>query len=540
MLYARAVRKARCRSTVVASVFLVGFIDAGNALAEPYPIAAANPVEVKILAEENRPAWELATRAERVLEAGQLEKAADLYAQSRLAAPRSGFVPRRHCELLIALGRKEQAVEACGQALRHGGNVVDLRVNVAALTSGPGLPTVDEIINAIIMADGAQTQLPGKPWGYAAWADIGRRIGDQEMMQINLAALDRLAPEHHETLRAKALAPRSFRWLKTVGWATLGLIGLVAALRSLSRAARKARLRPDPQVALLAVTVVGLLTASPTLAGATQAPAGPVAPLVGESLGDMPINKADPEKSIPTPEQANRNPVQFAYWLMDMAGQAEDAEQKKNWRGAIKYYRALAKAVPEKSITYAKICRAYEELGERANGLQACRDALGRQGARADDYSRYVRLLLDHNGVVTANERAEVTQIMKHLRSEASNSLEAEEIQCFLGVRTQDVKMLESCVTALIAAAPYDPRTVAYHWALATAKGNFDEAAGLLERAKSAGVKPERIAEMEATIASGRTRQRLPMVGGAILGATGLAFLFIRKRTAGSSSRPKR
>ena len=68
-------------------------------------------------------------------------------------------------------------------------------------------------------------------------------------------------------------------------------------------------------------------------------------------------------------------------------------------------FGALAKAVPDRSVSYGKMCAAYEALGERDHGLESCRDALGRQGVRVEDFSRYVRLLLDHQGPATSAEQ---------------------------------------------------------------------------------------------------------------------------------------
>ena len=515
------------RSIVALAIGVLGYLAAARSIAaEPYPLPAANPVEIQILNEQNRPAADLVKRAEAALVAGHLERALQVYTEASRAAPRSGPLHRRRCELLTALGRKVQALEACKLALRDGGNVVDLRVNVAAMLSGPGMPTSDTVISSTAMADGAQRQLPGKPWGYAALADIARRIGDEKMMRTNLAALESLAPGHYETLRAKALAPPSWRWLKVAGWGAFLLVTLLALSRTAIRWFRRARLDAAPQIALLLLT---LTVAAPTAVLAAEPPAPPPGPLISDRLSDLPIDESDPEKSIPTPEQANRDPLQFGYWLMDMASLAEEAEKKQDWRSAIRYYQALVKTVPDKSISYGKLCNAYERLGERDNGLRACRDALSKPGARGDDYSRYTRLLLDHPGAVTAAEQTEVADIIKHLRQDGTSPLNADEIQCFLGARMQDLEMLEGCVTALIAAAPDDPRTITYHWTLAMGKRQYDDAARLMERAKIAGVKPERISEMQAILKSAQARGRMPLFGGAIIGVAGLAFLVFRR-----------
>jgi hypothetical protein len=385
------------------------------------------------------------------------------------------------------------------------------------------------------MADGAQRQLPGKPWGYAAWAEIARRIGDQALLKLSMKELERLAPDHYETRRARALAPHSFGWARAAGWIVLLSVVALGLYRDLSSARRRRR-PAGPQVAFVLLLAAGLLLAPPDAAiAAPPAPPPPAAqppelmgPPSAERLSDIPIDKRNPESSIPTPEQANANPVQFGYWLMDMATQAEEAEKKKDWRSAIGFYRALARAVPEKSVSFAKICRAYEELGERENGLSTCRLALGKEGAGADDYSRYVRLLLSHPGPVTSAERDEVSEIVKHMRQDPAAGLGALDVQCQLAVRTGDVPTLQECVSALIAAAPQDPRTVSYHWALAVAKRDFPEAARLVQRARTAGVTDDGIAQMEDLLQRWQARRRWPLWGGVIVAVAALVFLLFR------------
>jgi len=74
---------------------------------EPLPPAPA--VEVERLNEQSPAAAALARKAEAALASGQLEQAAEIYAQAPQAAPQSGMPHRRHCELLTRLGRREPA-----------------------------------------------------------------------------------------------------------------------------------------------------------------------------------------------------------------------------------------------------------------------------------------------------------------------------------------------------------------------------------------------------------------------------------------------
>ena len=205
-----------------------------------------------------------------------------------------------------------------------------------------------------------------------------------------------------------------------------------------------------------------LAAAGATLAGAqaarAQTPANPALDPSSlkppEQLGQIPIDKLDPQRSIPTPEEASRNPLQFGYLLMDLATQAELAEKRGDFADAVRYYQALARAVPHRSISYGKMCAAHEALGNRDEGLAACRSALGREGVRLEDHHRAVRLLLGGPGPLQAADREDVLAIASHLRRDPATTLAAHEVQCQLATRIEDAKMLEACVAGLTAAAP--------------------------------------------------------------------------------------
>jgi hypothetical protein len=210
---------------------------------EPLPLPALSAAELQRLEGQNAAVVGFAQKAEAAIAAGQLDRAADLYAQARQGNPRHGLPHRRHCEVLTRLGRREPALAACKLALQWGAGVADLRAAVGAIVSADRPLTLDEVADATILATGARRLLPGQPHGYAAFADIARRIGDQEMLRANLAELERWAPGHPETLRARALMPRSFDWLRSaVALALLALL-VAAAIRGLQRPSSRAALR---------------------------------------------------------------------------------------------------------------------------------------------------------------------------------------------------------------------------------------------------------------------------------------------------------
>src|SRR4051812_45708366 len=67
------------------------------------------------------------------------------------------------------------------------------------------------------------------------------------------------------------------------------------------------------------------------------------------------IDEEHPERSVPTPEQALKNPLEMGYLVMDLVARAEAASQRGDHAAAVRYYAAIAKAVPERSVSYTKM-----------------------------------------------------------------------------------------------------------------------------------------------------------------------------------------
>lgn len=539
-----------------AIIAAIGLLSGDGVRADSWPLAVAPAVDVDRLRAVNPAAAALASQAEAAIAGSRLSEALALYEQAARMAPRSGLPDRRRCELLTALGQRDSAIEACNLATTYGGSVRDLRAAAGAVISGPRPPTSDQVVTAFSIATGAQRLLPAQPYGYAALADIARRIGDGAMLAANVESLQHYAPTHDETQRAQALRPGAHRGLRLAAWA----IVLLAALAAVGSAIRRRLGRGRQQVLGTPPTGLGqralsMLVACTALAGsplvlaasppATAAPSpaadeaepAPMPTRPPEQLGSYPIDDANPSAHLPTPEEANANPLQFGYLLMDLATKAELAEKRKDYGGAVRYYLALAKAVPNRSVSYGKMCRNLELMGDRDNGLWACREALGREGVRVDDYQRYVRLLLDHKGPVTAAETSEVNDIAKHLREDAATNSAADEIDCQLGARTSDIRILTACVAGLTAVSPKDPKTISYQWVLAVEKQDYDEATRLMRKATSAGLKPEGAVKMEEMLRAKKLRSRMPLLGaGILLGLGGVVVVILRLRKRASQT----
>jgi tetratricopeptide (TPR) repeat protein len=509
------------------------------------PLPAAHELEIRDLGRASRPAADLVIRAEAALKQNHLAEADQLLVQARQVVPDSGFLARRHCEVLAALGRRDEALEACKVANHRIGSVVELRASVGAVMAGAGPFTMDMFSDANMMASGAQRLRTDLPWGYAAFADIAKRLGDREMMRINVAELERVAPEHGETKRAVASLPPRWLWARGVGWAALLLATISAVAQSASRRGARNKARPGRSAAAVIVVCLASLSQSPHAAAApasklaAQPPAAPDdVPKAEDKFSAFQVNDEDPAGHLPTEAQANGNPLQFGYLLMDLSAKAQAAVAKGDHKAAIKYYQALSKAVPGKSVSFSRTCREYEALGDRTAALAACREALGRSGVEVEDYDRYVRLTLDHPGAVTAVEKEDIVEIIKHLRASPSTRASASDLECQLAARLGDVKLLETCVADLLVTAPRQSRTVTYQWSLALHKGDAGAATRLIEQAKKAGVQSPGIAKMVEATAALRAHRRLPIVGLLIAAAAlilGLYFWRTRAQGAGPS-----
>jgi tetratricopeptide (TPR) repeat protein len=518
------------------------------------PLPAALSIELRELGFASAGAAELAGRGEAALKTNRLQDAERLFAQARQAAPGSGFPARRHCEILTALGRRDEALAACKVAMSSIGSVVELRASVGAMLLGPEAPTVERFADAYLLASGAQQQRTDLPYGYAALLDIGRRLGDRQMMMTNLSEMQRVAPDHGETKRAEAALPTRGLWWRGMGWAALLAVTLAAAVRSLigrssikgsaiARGPSGERLRSARglPIALVVIGVGALgatlpataLAAPPVLVGKGPAKAASAASKPADGSDEVPqadrlsafaVNDADPEGHLPNAAQANGNPLQFGYLLMDLSAKAQAAANQGDHKAAIKYFRALAKAVPGKAIAHARLCREYEALGDRAAALDACRSALARPGVQADDFDRYVRLTLDHPGDVTRAEKDDLRAVIDHLRAGKDTRVTAADLECQLAARIDDVVMLDACVRELVAAAPRSPRTVTYDWRLALQRGDAARAAHLIERAREVGVQAPGIAKMVEATQARQARWRTPLSASLLVTAALLAI----------------
>jgi hypothetical protein len=289
---------------------------------------------------------------------------------------------------------------------------------------------------------------------------------------------------------------------------------------------RKHRLSFGPVTALLFAAAAG-----PAGAHAAEQ-ARPGLPNASQLSTLFSINDRDPESSVPTPKQRDGNPLEFGYFVQDLLAKAEIATKKQDHQAAIRYYRALAIAVPDRAAVWSKLCEAYEIVQDRGRALGACKYAMDREGGALLDYQRFVRVMLKKEGDLSPEERTLLNEVLAHLDQQPDLATEAAHLRCESAVKMKDQAAMGSCTAALAKLAPEDPKTIVFQWSYAVMRGDRAEAARLVEQAKRAGVTVEGIEQMSNVTVAGRwwsSPATAVALGGALLFAL---FLLGRRLTA--------
>jgi hypothetical protein len=448
--------------------------------------------------------------AEELIRVGKLKEAEDLLRGASAAVPKSPILARRHCEVLTELGERERAIAKCRDMMPNAGwpTAMDYRAYAGALMSGSSLPTPDEVAVAVRSASAARN-LVGQPFSDAAFCDIAHRLGDDLMFDKCIETLEREAPNHYETKRWASVKKSSAVWPLLLGWGLVALAGMVTLVHALLK-----KFRPQLLLRLTGalLTSVAVLTSGSTAVAQAAAPpervpAGqPLPPGAKDDdykwqLSQFRINHDNPEASLPNVEARNAHPLEFGYLLQDLASEAAYAEKRGDDRAAVKYWRAIAKAVPDSASGFSKACKAYYRLGELEPARDYCSRTLNLPGVTVGDYALYGELMTSKPGKPTALDIADVDAVIKHLRGIEGGALLAEQVQCQLGIQIEDPKRLETCTKALAKATPNDPQTLIFQWSYAMLRKDFGEAKRVVLAMKKTSVKPEAIAKMDQSTA---------------------------------------
>ena len=94
---------------------------------------------------------------------------------------------------------------------------------------------------------------------------------------------------------------------------------------------------------------------------------------------------------------------------MDLSDRAEEAEKNQDWAKAVRYYEAIAKAVPDRAVAFSRQCRAYAEMKETSRAIDACRKATTLPGVKLEDFLRLASLLMDRTPDGVAVPAADVS-----------------------------------------------------------------------------------------------------------------------------------
>jgi hypothetical protein len=286
---------------------------------------------------------------------------------------------------------------------------------------------------------------------------------------------------------------------------------------------------------------VPLLAALLLCTSAVSAVAAP-----GDLSADFPINDEDPVASIPPAEKRDANPLEFGYWLQDMVLRGETAVREKAWDRATKYYEALARAVPERAVSFSRLCLAYGELGKAEIAAGNCGKAIQLGGATVIDHFRFMNFTLG-KAKLAPSDIADIDASLAHVREHSPHAklppgasaappaspspsegvekvkenllklraksaalkageplpkdttadptatapvnlpLEIEMMACRVAARLEDSKRLAACITGLKSVKAPDALVLPFEWSAAVVAKDPARASQMIERAKILG-----------------------------------------------------
>lgn len=217
------------------------------------------------------------------------------------------------------------------------------------------------------------------------------------------------------------------------------------------------------------------------------------------------IDDANPEASVPDPKTALTNPLAMGQLVIELARRAEQSARENQPAQAARYYLALAKAAPERATAFSMACAHFEQAGQLGQALDACRNALGRPGASAQDSAAFVRIVTKLPQRPTGTLLDDTEAVIRHVRSESATHPEltraAAALDCQLAVRLSDQSRLVRCTEELERLAPDAAETIAFSSALALARGDAELARKALARAERAQLPAPTLALMKQRLA---------------------------------------
>jgi tetratricopeptide (TPR) repeat protein len=485
-------------------VFAIGCAVAVSTVTGTLAATAGDPAdarEVAAIRARSPHAAELLEQGEALVAGGRTKEAEALFKEAHTEDPEGSILWRRDCEALVAMGQRDEAAKACATAVGAWRSSANLLALVKALVDGPSPPTTVRLAQALQIVAHEHHFGPSITAAAAA-CEIAESIGDNVMLQGCAQELQRINPDHPATLEALSrLDVRCPPWRFWLGWGAILAAILATLVHALAHKLRGLRSR---RAGVVVVAMVSVAIGSWTRAAAADPREDP-----NNWLSKIHIDEQHPDSSMPTEAQRNADPLEFGYWLQDIALKGEHASKRGNHAAAARFYEALVKAVPDRSIGYVKACEEYEATGDLEQAINRCGQALLVDGARVSDYTHFVRLVLSKPGKLTDKDAGALAQVLSHMREDPAGQPFVDDLECQVGTRTTNVAELKECTAGLAARAPKDPKTISYEWALAAASGDARAAEALLAQASAAGVAPASIEQMKKETASLRMRSAL-------------------------------
>jgi tetratricopeptide (TPR) repeat protein len=252
--------------------------------------------------------------------------------------------------------------------------------------------------------------------------------------------------------------------------------------------------------------------------------------------GDFFVNGEDPENTVPP----KMDTMTFGYYMMELADKGVEAFQRKEYDRAEKFYRTMAKLVPDKAVGFSKLCESYEASGKLKEAEEACGQAIKLQGTTVADHARYVELYLRNRPELLPAEVSRVDELIAHIATQEQAKLLAARLECRLGAHMESEERLEKCTTVLNEMDYHNPLHISFNWALAISRNDRDAAARELARAEAAGLPESALQSMrvkgERLLARGMSPTgKLALFGvGCVvmLGAAGTFFARRRREVA--------
>jgi tetratricopeptide (TPR) repeat protein len=255
-------------------------------------------------------------------------------------------------------------------------------------------------------------------------------------------------------------------------------------------------------LALLAIGFWSLSSFAQSNVGPTpDASSEPRAAWTYYGLSKWHVDKRDPERSVPSAQQRDANPLEFGYFLMDVSDLAEAALKRNDHKEAVVYFKTLVKAVPERAVSYRKACASYQALGDLQNASAFCKSALLKEGAYVQDFAQFALILLQMKPTFTMQDATDLDAVVEHLRAQLPKDSMADEIACDIALKLQDSERFEACTNHLRSIAPDSAKTLTFEWAYALQRGDTKAAEQIIRKAKQVGVPPTVVQNLEAGLA---------------------------------------